>query len=131
METWAFKSGSVDEPEGELVVTAHTGDDGAEWIDIVEHRIVPADPDRGGSELSDMGCIVCADSDIELVFIHSQVSGRRVAIPNRSSLCSACAALIKTGEFERAADRAEPLWDDFDRSDLLDTLRDIAVSIAR
>jgi hypothetical protein len=71
-------------------------------------------------------CIVCSSFDVEVVFPHCHVEGRRVAVPARVGLCSKCVQLIKAEAFEALAQRADAeSWSDFDRSDLLDAARDL------
>jgi hypothetical protein len=76
-------------------------------------------------------CIVCMAPDLNVVFSHQHVEGRRVAIPARVGLCSPCVALIKAQDLTALAQRARAeTWGDFDESDFFDTAQDLGRDLA-
>lgn len=98
--------------------------------EVVRYGASVPNEDTASTDLDSLQCVVCDADEVVLVFDHDQIPGRRVAIPRRSGLCAACLLLIKEESFDRAANRASDVWDDFERFDLLQTLRDIARSVA-
>ena len=82
-------------------------------------------------EIEVSGCIVCMEPAVAIAFHHRHVEDRRVAVPARVGLCSACVELIRAQQFMALTRRAHAeTWEDFDESDFLDTARDLARDLA-